>query len=88
MIIKVEQRHIDAGRKYECMFCPIALAIKEAMPDSNPFVSGLYVTYFSESGYKWRRLLSPKMKRFALAFDHGDKVYPCEFDLSQCEVMY
>lgn len=77
MIIKVEQRHIDAGFRHRCQECPIAMAIQEA--------TGVKVSVYPISGvYFGNKVIIPipwEAAKFIGDFDAGLDVRPFEFDL-------
>ena len=76
MKIKVTQQHIDAGIKKKCLYCPVALAIKDVFPTEYVNVSDLYVR-IGDNVYD----LFPIVTRFILDFDYGYPVSPFEFEL-------
>lgn len=82
--ISVEQRHINAGHRDSCYFCPISLAIKEIIgdPDEIIFVgeTDYHRGYCGDKSNPIRKL--PKEARaFIRAFDAGRSVKPFSFVL-------
>jgi hypothetical protein len=78
MIIKVEQKHIDAGERGSKCNCPIAISLKETLGIWSVWVSNKTV----KIGDKRKRL--PKEAREFISnydFYDGSPVSPFEFEL-------
>ena len=74
--VNITQSHILSGRKGACRFCPIALALKDAFPESTVHVQGFY---FTIDGVQFQ---SPKeVVNFISDFDSGLPVRPFSFEL-------
>lgn len=74
--IRVEQRHIDCGKKKRCTICPVALALREA-GIKHPSVDGITVAYrFTKEPIF---VLSDKVNGWIKRFDMGLEVQPFEF---------
>lgn len=79
MRIKVTKEHIRRGRRGLCFACPVALALAEAIPGSQP-----WVTTRIELRRNGRQVFidAPEVVlAFATAFDAGREVRPFEFEL-------
>jgi hypothetical protein len=78
-LIKVEQRHIDQGRRHNCNYCPVALAIKDTIsPDYTKRVS---VSPF-DVGIGGRQFYLPfELTEFIQRFDRLGVAEPIEFEL-------
>ena len=62
MLIKVKREHIDGGGRRDRAYCPIVLAIRDAMPDAYHVAvdSGYAVVYRFRGGkHQWARLRLP-----------------------------
>ena len=87
--IKVEQRHIDNGKREDCSYCPIALAIMETIPSNcllGPFWKQVKVHDSNEiivRGITYNT--SRKVSQFICDFDSGKEVEPMDFVLSKQE---
>lgn len=78
MIIKVTQRHIDAGQKNKCVLCPLALALY----DTTKEVWGVRdLTYGRRFHLYYDKQLPKEAVLFVNRFDSGEKVEPCEFEM-------
>lgn len=78
MNIKVTQKHIDEGLRWNCSYCPIALAIKELLKVAVVSVNARTVYFpFDIKSEKLPLNISTFIKRF----DAGCIVYPIEFEL-------
>jgi hypothetical protein len=80
MLIKVTQKHIDAGIPKNACFCPIAAAVRElgfneiALDDS--------VAVIKKKEGHWDTVSVPSsVKKFIAKFDSGKFVEPFEFEL-------
>lgn len=82
MKVKVEQRHIDAG-KVECSHCPIALAIAEKQKKR---VSVMYTNaYIYNEKYGFRYKLPEIAQNFIALFDRKIPMNPIEFEMECVE---
>jgi hypothetical protein len=83
--IKVTQRHIDHGKRGDCSYCPIALAIADAISFSvldMPFWKTIQVMDNTEVNIRGRRYVSSfDMTKWMTAFDDMLEVSPVEFVL-------
>lgn len=83
--VKLTQRHIDHGKRGDCSYCPIALAIADAVLFSvvgEPFWKQIQVLDISEINIKGRRYVtSPEMNKWMTDFDDMKEVKPVEFVL-------
>jgi len=81
MKIKVEQKHIDNGIREMCGLCPIALAIREVVPDKSIRVRWTWVDVCDKA--EDRMVTLPKSATaFIYAFDENKPVAPFEFELA------
>lgn len=80
MKIKVEQKHIDAGRRMDGRECPVALAMTEQM--KMPIaVMGFSYGYLVD-GYTREVFRMPEEARARVHdFDNGKGMQPFEFEL-------
>lgn len=82
--INVTAQHIAKGERDSCRFCPVAHAIREALPDIELVAVD---SAFASLGHPdaWpacREIALPEAAtRFIEAFDGGDPVRPFTFDL-------
>ena len=93
MKITVEQKHIDAGRKFSPSRCPIALAFRDAhgrMGDdtftanvSTQVASVWDLSGGSGSAHNSVYALPLEAQEFARRFDIGFEVKPFEFELGE-----
>jgi hypothetical protein len=84
--IKVTQRHIDHGRRGDCSYCPIALAISEVIAHSpaldGPFWQIIKVFDNADIQIRGRRYVtSLKATEWMTDFDEMRPVQPTEFVL-------
>lgn len=80
MRIDVTQDDIDKGLRNNCTLCPVALAIRRAIPGSDPWVDDHDISFPS------RRMApidtpSSSVMEFMHTFDLGDFVAPFSFAL-------
>jgi hypothetical protein len=81
VIIKVEQKHIDAGECREARKCAVALALVEAIPDiSLCGVTSHDISVFNSGSGEQYFMCTPDLSRFINSFDSGEKVEPIEFE--------
>jgi hypothetical protein len=77
--IKVTDKHIHHGLRNDCGQCPVALAVKDAIPEAQDISVGDddidYVLY----GYHRACLLDPEVSRRISDFDRGRDMEPFEF---------
>lgn len=90
MIIRVEQRHINAGLKGYPNSCPVALAMGETFGLSVGVAIGWFTFRFPENhiplGFEECILGDiEKVKTFIRRFDKGDLVSPFEFEFTPTE---
>lgn len=78
MRIKVEQRHIERGRRYMVDGCPLALAISEAT--GKDVVVCITTAYFADGR---AAALSKRAETFRERFDCDMHVEPFEFELGE-----
>ena len=78
MKINVTQDHIRFGGLCSCHFCPIALAIKDALPDSIVTVQ-IYCTFIN--GVRIDFSQNTEVTNFISDFDNSIQVEPFSFDL-------
>lgn len=80
-IINVTAEHIAKGVRDSCSHCPVALAIREALPHGpGLWVDSAHVTV-GKSGHWTEVGLPDAVTRFIEAFDQGDPVQPFAFEL-------
>ncbi len=75
MLIKVTEKHIRDGKKVDCLHCPVALAIREHIP--NALVGPCYMTTWEKGDTPF----PPEVTRFIRSFDLNEHVEPFEFEL-------
>lgn len=80
-IIKVLRKHIKAGKKIDCRKCPVALAIKQAIPRSNPTVCFSFCDVTVKNKRRKMVCMPEKTRRFIENFDDGRNVIPFKFQL-------
>jgi hypothetical protein len=82
--IKVTEDHIDNGRRYYCISCPIALAINEHLADG--FYASVHgessLRVVSEKGGARYAALPRQATQFIHAFDNDRNPDPIEFPLT------
>lgn len=80
MIVQVKQEHIDAGGQ-NGLSCPVALAIRELLPDHGVYVGRVALTVHNgESKQKWRTM-PVIVRRWIANYDSGNIVQPFEFEM-------
>lgn len=78
MHVKVTAEHIRLGEQGSSCRCPIARAIKDALPEPHGAVGVLgRLAFVGNSTYK----LPQEAQAFVIAFDSDSAVEPFEFDL-------
>lgn len=75
--VNVRQEHIDAGSRYACTKCPVALALSDRLPDSDPRVG----TKDFDSAFGVCIPLPEVAREFIAAFDRVAPVKPFKFKL-------
>jgi hypothetical protein len=83
--VTVTAEHIAAGVEFDCVRCPVALAMQEALPDADlaNYASGFKVF----RGSRATEILFPDaVTRFVVAFDAGEPVEPFTFTVDLEEV--
>lgn len=78
MIVQVKQEHIDAGGR-SGYTCPVALAIKELLPDRGVYVGRMYLRFCEDTDWK---PMPPKVQKWIREYDYGMKVEPFEFEMN------
>lgn len=80
--IKVEEKHIQDGKRGSPGYCPIALAIEDAgywypVVDKNiaEFID-------NEKGWAWEIDLPNEARSFIMKYDAGIEVHPFEFEVA------
>ena len=76
MKIKVEQRHLDKGKAKIAGQCPIALAIKEYLPEFTFVSIGPFKAFIDIFGYQLVYDLSKNSQEFIHKFDNLEKLEP------------
>lgn len=79
MIIRVEQRHIDAGSRSNCSGCPIALALTEAIKKA----VRVFRYNFAIEKRPIPVMLPAVATTFIKNFDAGRSVKPFEFEFEE-----
>ena len=86
--IRVEERHIEQGSRWNPMFCPVALSLKEAYPDYKSFElkKGMIRVHVDDCIIMQMKI-PKKIRRFIRGYDREGEAYPFTFflDLSQTE---
>lgn len=79
--IQVKQIHINTGEKEDCRFCPVALALSDAMPEFCWEVRRHWIVINNEL------IKMPIIVQdFISAFDSGQPVEPFEFELETARI--
>jgi hypothetical protein len=81
MLIQVTARHITAGTPCTPHSCALALAIADAIPDSEPEVLRNAITIKRPDGGYLSVELPHPVVQFIHAFDDGAECVPFEFTL-------
>lgn len=85
MIISVTQNHIDRSQTNSCKFCPVAIALQEAVPRAFTVSVHNYemTAYYQNTGMQYYHV-PRSVKRFIKNYDHGgkEKVKPFNFRLT------
>ena len=79
--INLTDGHIEAGRPFRCLLCPVARAISEVLnPKAWTSVQGIYAEL--HIGEEWEPVdLPDEVSGFICAFDDGRDVEPFAFEL-------
>lgn len=74
--INVTARDIEAGEPSLVSFCPIALALKRAMPNADLGTVGVGISrfWFKLNGEEWSGKLSKAKSDWIMHYDDGDDV--------------
>jgi len=79
MKITVTAEDIASGRRGEPSLCPIATAIRRAIPGSDPWVNYTFVDFYEPARPSAR--LPFAAQEFISGFDRGFGGHPFDFDL-------
>lgn len=80
--IHVKQKHIKAGIKGNCSFCPVALAVKEHFGNDVEMVRvGALISVHHKHRFLDTYRMSRSVERFISKFDTKKKVKPFNFFL-------
>lgn len=83
--IDVGTRHIERGHVEDCRTCPVALALREQLPEREPFnwsVGDEFATLESSVGYPTFTVVLPhEAQSFIEKFDSLADVYPFAFEI-------
>jgi len=85
MTVKVSKKNIDGGARANCQLCPVALALLEQFPDSDPIVESAHVSIKDAGNILIYRMPDEAVK-FVDDFDEGLEVKPFKFELGDPEV--
>ena len=79
LTVRIQQRHIDEGKRTYCRECPIALALNEQHPRKGGWwiVCDQAWSIYCERPYN----LSKEAIKFYRSFDNGCAVKPLEFEM-------
>jgi hypothetical protein len=80
LVLTVTKKHIEAGFRRNCSFCPVALALKERFTGQRVYVC----CYMAEIGDTVVPL-PEKVSDFIHAFDRGDPVTPFKVELCKSQ---
>lgn len=80
LTITVEQHHIDSGETFNCRKCPIALAIREVLPEHHIAIGTRFADIDDED-----YLLPKEAQQFVRDFDDKLKVGPFTFTMEKYE---
>jgi hypothetical protein len=84
-VITVTAQHIAQGARSNCWRCPIALAVREAFPDTAIAVSDFYIQMTLDG--QQRIIRTPRETAlFIRAFDTGVPIEPFSFTVDYPEV--
>ena len=83
MKIKVTKEHIKAGQRKSARYCPVALAVTEAVGHL-VYVSNEYIDCHPQHKYK-KYAMPDEVANFIHNFDNNGSPEPFEFELVQVE---
>lgn len=87
MKISVTEKHIEQGQRKEMSCCPIALAIKDAVPQAKDVYVGMRWYIWEPKAFPAACIngtdfrISRTVAQKAIAFDKGKKIEPFSFRL-------
>ncbi len=82
IVVKVTRNEIINGVKQKCHLCPIALALRRALPEANGVTSYLNsASWYDRKGMRWNADLPHAATTFVVRFDNGEPVQPFEFKI-------
>lgn len=81
MIIEVNQDDIDNGKKCNSNYCPIACAVRRAIPNSEYISMSAWGLRINNKYVMLDDETDEKLANFVLHFDAGNKVEPIKFEL-------
>jgi hypothetical protein len=84
--IRVTQDDIDAGVRYNCTFCPVAIALMRAGYDDPEVHSTGHFTFLDGSTSKLYLMADEVIQPFIEAFDDGDFVAPFSFTIEETKL--
>ncbi len=82
MLVKVEQKHIDAGIKANYQSCALVLAVKDATGAEVVYADDFSIEWGSKTGefHTMKGMATPMtLQVFMDNYDAGNKVEPFEF---------
>lgn len=82
MKIEVTKQCIDSGIPNNAKQCPVSLAIKKAIPGSNP-ISGMYYLRYTVNGKRYEVKTPESITDFMKRFDLLNRGEPFDFELDQ-----
>ena len=82
--INVTAGHIAEGERNDCMYCPVALAIRDAFPGAGVWVGGA-TALIDADGRDIEADLPVEVEEFVLRFDDDGFGEPFSFDLDYPE---
>ena len=91
MLIKVTHKHMCRGIRFEPSYCPVALAIKDAICDGGVEVSNSYIKIYNYKKHLTDIYPTPEIaSKFINAYDgnsEGYSLHPFEFELYRGTIM-
>lgn len=87
MKITVTAKHIEQGQRKEMSYCPIALAIKDAVPEAKEVYVGMRWYIWLQKAFPAACIngkdfrVSKRVAQQAIAFDEGKHIEPFSFRL-------
>jgi hypothetical protein len=82
MKFTVTQAHISNGQRFRTKSCPVALAIKQTLPDVSVVVDATMLSISTSTTYTSYKLSKP-LQRFIQTFDSGEPVAPASFIITE-----